>query len=105
MVCQKDDQLWFMFPKGKRLHINKVNVDFDWVGDGDHWRSMSGFLFHLGSTPISYSAKKQSSTTTSLTKTKYKTFFEGSKEKSMWFHFLMLELGFLKDTFTIKGAT
>jgi hypothetical protein len=65
---------------------------------------MSRFLFHLGSSPISCSAKRQSSIATSLTKIEYKALFEGSKKKSMWFHFLMLELGFLKDTFTIKGA-
>jgi hypothetical protein len=66
---------------------------------------MLGFLFHLGSSPISCSVKKQFSTTTSSTESKYKALFEGSKEKSMWLHFLMLELGFLKGTFTIKGAT
>jgi hypothetical protein len=49
--------------------------------------------------------KRHSSIATSSTKTKYKARFEGSKEKFMWLHFLMLKLGFLKDTFTIKGTT
>jgi hypothetical protein len=64
---------------------------------------MSTFLFHLGSSLITCSAKKQSFTTTSSSETEYKALFEGSKDKFMWLHFLMLELGFLKDTFTIKG--
>jgi hypothetical protein len=56
---------------------------------------MLGFVFHLGSSPISCSAKRQSFLATSLTKTEYKALFEGSKEKSMCLHFLMLKLGFL----------
>jgi hypothetical protein len=56
---------------------------------------MLGFVFHLGSSPISCSAKRQFFITTSLTKTEYEALFEGSKEKSMCVHFLMLELGFL----------
>jgi hypothetical protein len=64
---------------------------------------MSTFLFHLGSSPISCSAKKIFTTTSSI-EIEYKALFEGSKEKFMWLHFLKLELGFLKDTFTIKGS-
>jgi hypothetical protein len=41
---------------------------------------MSRFLFHLGSSPISCSAKRQSSIATPLVKTKYKAHFEGLKE-------------------------
>jgi hypothetical protein len=41
---------------------------------------MSGFLFHLGSSPISWSAKRQSFVAASLIEAEYKAFSEGSKE-------------------------
>jgi hypothetical protein len=59
-----------MSPKGRRLHIQKVHVNFNWIGDGDHWRSILGILFHLGSSPIFYNTKIQSFTATSLTEAK-----------------------------------
>jgi hypothetical protein len=41
---------------------------------------MSGFLFHLGSSPISWSAKRQSFFAASLIEVEYKALSEGSKE-------------------------
>ena len=35
-------------------------TDYDWVGDPDDWKSTIGYLFTLGSRPITWGCKKRS---------------------------------------------
>eukprot|EP00253_Pinus_taeda_P002861 PITA_02861 len=46
--------------------------DSDWAGNLDDRKSTNGYVFNIGSRPISWSSKKQSTVSLSSTKTEYK---------------------------------
>ncbi|KAL8142105.1 hypothetical protein V2J09_015137 [Rumex salicifolius] len=61
------------------IHITKAPSlnfhafsDADWARDRDDYRSTSGYLLYFGSTPISWSSRKQRSIARSSTKAEYK---------------------------------
>ena len=47
-------------------------TDLDWVGDVDDQKSTSGFMFYLGSGPITWSCKKQHAHALSSTEAEYR---------------------------------
>jgi hypothetical protein len=67
--------------------------DADYAGNLDDRTSISAYLFQLGSTPISWCSKKQSSTARSTYESKYRALSRGTCE-AIWLRRLIQELGF-----------
>ena len=55
-------------------------TDSDWGGDTDDRRSTTGYLFTLGSTPVSWKSHKQPTVALSSTEAEYMAITEGAKE-------------------------
>lgn len=55
-------------------------TDSDWAGDPDDRKSTAGYVFSLGSGPITWSCKKQSGISLSLAEAEYRGAVEASKE-------------------------
>jgi hypothetical protein len=66
-------------------------VDLDWVGSSMDRKSTSGYYFSLGSAMISWSSKKQSSTTQSKAEAEYIVAIVASKE-AVWLRKLLSRL-------------
>ena len=62
----------------------------DYVGDLDKRRSTSGYIFTLGSGPISWKAMLQDIVALSITKAEYFAAMEGAKE-AVWLKGLVKE--------------
>ena len=67
-------------------------TDSDWAGDPDDWKSTAGYVFTLGSGPITWSCKKQSAISLSSTEAEYRGAIEASKE-AMWLRHILFEFG------------
>jgi hypothetical protein len=65
----------------------------DWVGDFDSRRSTLGHYFTLVGGGVSWSTKRQTSTTLSSTKAKYMSFTQATKE-ALWLRKLFGDLGY-----------
>ncbi len=76
-------------------------VDIDWAGDCEHRRSMFSFIFTLGTSPISWSANRQSLMETSSTKAQYRMMIKTTK-KTMWLRYMLIELQLFKYINSIK---
>ncbi|KAG6509698.1 hypothetical protein ZIOFF_027698 [Zingiber officinale] len=66
-------------------------VDSDWAGSLDDCRSTSGYLFCIGTKPISWSSKKQNTVALSSTEAEYFGANEATR-KVVWLRRLLLEL-------------
>eukprot|EP00253_Pinus_taeda_P026685 PITA_26685 len=58
-------------------------TDSDWVGDPDDQKSTAGYVFTLGSGPITWACKKQSAISLSSAEAEYRCVVEASKE-ALW---------------------
>ena len=67
-------------------------VDADWVGDLDHRRSTSGYVFNLFGGAFSWMSKKQSVVVLSTTEAEYIVATHASKE-SIWLQILCSSMG------------
>jgi len=67
--------------------------DASWGNDYDTRRSYSGYIFYLDDSPISWSAKKQSSVALSTMESEYVALMQACKE-AIWLQTLLKELGF-----------
>ena len=67
-------------------------TDSDWAGDLDDRKSTAGYVFTLGSGPITWSCKKQSVISLSSVEAKYHGVIEASKE-AMWLCHILSEFG------------
>eukprot|EP00253_Pinus_taeda_P004413 PITA_04413 len=65
----------------------------DWAGDPDDWKSTAGYVFTLGSGPITWACKKQSAISLSSAEAQYHGFVEVSKE-ALWLRQTLSEFGF-----------
>ena len=65
--------------------------DADWAGDKDDYISTTGYLLYLGSTPISWSSRKQRSVARSSTEAEYKALAD-TASKLLWVLSLFTEL-------------
>eukprot|EP00253_Pinus_taeda_P010314 PITA_10314 len=65
----------------------------DWAGDPDDRKSTTGYVFTLGSRPITWACKKQSAISLSSTEAEYNGVVEASKE-ALWLCQILSEFGF-----------
>jgi hypothetical protein len=68
-------------------------TDLDWGSDIDDRKSTGGYIFQLGSNPITWSSKKQATTSLSSCEAEYRAAKEAGKEV-IWLRHLLCELGF-----------
>ena len=65
-------------------------TDFDWAGDPNDRKSTAGYVFTLGSGPITWSCKKQSAISLSSIEAEYRGAVEANKE-AMWLRQILSE--------------
>ena len=70
------------------------SLDSDWAGDKDDQKSTSGYLFLLGSTPITWRSQKQPCIALSSTEAEYIALSSCAKE-GIWLHRLLSQLRIL----------
>eukprot|EP00253_Pinus_taeda_P021847 PITA_21847 len=68
-------------------------TDSDWAGDPDDRKSTAGYVFTLGSGPITWAYKKQTAISLSSAEAEYCGAVEASKE-ALWLRQILSELGF-----------
>eukprot|EP00253_Pinus_taeda_P007283 PITA_07283 len=68
-------------------------TDFDWAGDPDDRKSTAGYVFTLGSGPITWACKKQSAISLSSAEAEYRGVVEARKE-ALWLRKILPEFGF-----------
>eukprot|EP00253_Pinus_taeda_P016715 PITA_16715 len=68
-------------------------TDSDWAGDPDDRKSTAGYVFTLGSGPITWACKKQAAISLSSAEGEYRGAVEASKE-ALWLRQILSELGF-----------
>jgi hypothetical protein len=71
-------------------------TDSDWVGSVDDRNSTSGFVYHLGSTPIAWSCKNKSTIALSSAEVEYRVVVLASQEV-LWLRQLLTEFGISQD--------
>lgn len=72
----------------------------DWAGDVTDRKSTSGFVFYLGSGPITWSCKKQTTHALSSIEAEYRSAVLASQE-ILWLRQLMTEFGFPPNSPTV----
>jgi transposase InsO family protein len=73
--------------------------DADWAGDRDDRKSTTGYVFMLGSTPITWRSQKQNCVACSSTEAEYVALSSAARE-GMWLRGLLKELHILDDKTT-----
>eukprot|EP00253_Pinus_taeda_P028076 PITA_28076 len=68
-------------------------TDSDWAGDPDDRKFISGYVFTLGSGPITWDCKKQAAISLSSAEAEYRGSIEDSKE-ALWLRQFLSEFGF-----------
>eukprot|EP00253_Pinus_taeda_P025438 PITA_25438 len=68
-------------------------TDSDWAGDPDDRKFTAGYVFTLGSGPITWACKKQAAISLSSAEAEYRGAVEASKE-ALWLRQILSELGF-----------
>eukprot|EP00253_Pinus_taeda_P022965 PITA_22965 len=68
-------------------------ADSDWAGDPDDRKSTAGYVFTLGSGPITWACKKQGAIFLSSAEAEYRGVVETSKE-ALWLRQILSEFGF-----------
>eukprot|EP00253_Pinus_taeda_P022585 PITA_22585 len=74
-------------------------IDSDWASDPDDRKSIAGYVFTLGSGPITWACKKQSAISLSSVEAEYRGAVEASKE-ALWLYQILLEFGFQQQHLT-----
>ena len=75
-------------------------VDADWASDINDRRSISGFVFMLSGSAITWSSKRQQSTALSSTEAEYMAASAATKE-AIWLRSFLSELGQLRLPYTV----
>jgi hypothetical protein len=58
-------------------------IDSDWVGDPDDQNSIAGYVFNLGSRPVTWAYKKQQAIALSSAEAEYQATINASQE-ALW---------------------
>ena len=66
---------------------------FDWAGDPDDQKSTAGYIFSLGSGPVTWACKKQQALALSLAEAEYRATVNASQE-ALWLRQILSEFGF-----------
>jgi hypothetical protein len=74
----------------------KEYPDADLAGNAKNHKSTLGYIFQLGSEPITWGSRKQPIVALSSTEAKYRPLIEGAKEVA-WFKLLLCSMGQSKD--------
>ena len=74
-------------------------TDSDWAGDPDDRKSTAGYVFTLGSRPITWACKKQGAISLSSAEAEYRGAVEASKE-ALWLRQIWSEFGFQQQHLT-----
>ena len=77
--------------RGKPLLVGFINSD--WVGDPDDRNYIVGYVFSLGSGPITWACKKQQALSLSSAKPEYQAAANASQE-ALWLRQILSEFGF-----------
>jgi hypothetical protein len=88
-------QYGIFYEAKSQLQVHRY-MDVDWAGNVSNRRSISGFMFLLGSGVISWSSKKQPTIALSNTKAKYRGAVIATCE-TVWLQKLLSDLGHLVD--------
>jgi hypothetical protein len=68
-------------------------TDSDWVGDPDDQKSTAGYVFSLGSGPVTWACKKQQAIALSSAEAEYRAMVNASQE-ALWLRQILSEFGF-----------
>jgi hypothetical protein len=68
-------------------------IDSDWVDDPDDQKSTIGYVFSLGSGPVTWACKKQQAISLSLVEAEYQAVVNASQE-ALWLQQILSEFGF-----------
>eukprot|EP00253_Pinus_taeda_P014850 PITA_14850 len=91
LVFNKEHQSFYVLRYASPLLVGFT--DSDWVGDADDWKSTAGYVFTLGSGPITWACKKQSAISLPLAEVECCGAIEASKE-ALWLRQILSEFGF-----------
>eukprot|EP00253_Pinus_taeda_P031776 PITA_31776 len=91
LVCRLNKSLYGLNAAASPLLVGFT--DSDWAGDRDDRKSTAGYVFTLGSGPITWACKKQAAISLSLAEAEYRGAVEASKE-ALWLHRILSEFGF-----------
>eukprot|EP00253_Pinus_taeda_P035426 PITA_35426 len=86
-------QFWIIHYSAKAAPLLVGFTDSDWAGDHDDRKSTAGYVFTLGSGPITLACKKQAAISLSSAEAEYRGVVEASKE-ALWLRQILLEFGF-----------
>jgi hypothetical protein len=79
-------------------------IDLDWVDDPDDRKSTAGYVFRLGSGPVTWACKKQQTIALSSAEAKYRATVNASYEASC-LHRSFQSLDFSSNIRPVFGAT
>eukprot|EP00253_Pinus_taeda_P012912 PITA_12912 len=91
LLCQFKKSIYGFNAEASPLLVSFI--DSDWVGDPNDRKSTVGYLFTLGSRPITWACKKQSAISLSSTEVEYHGAIESSKE-ALWLRQILSGFGF-----------
>ena len=74
-------------------------TDSDWVGDPDDRKSTAGYVFSMGSGPITWACKKQQALSLSSAEVEYRATVNANQE-ALWIRQILLEFGFEQQQHT-----
>src|ERR1700678_1158191 len=85
---------------GSQELILEGYADADWAGDPADRRSVTGYVFHLCKTTVSWKSKKQPTVAGSTTEGEYMAAYFAASE-AIWLRGLLAELGCPQETPTV----